>query len=433
MSVERLINKKGASYKVRLHNKNLLVKTKTFRTLELAKKWEIQELHKLTLKEHFPSYFSKVTIDEVFEKWIFEHAEIHKEKSSLVKDKQMYRDYISPCLGKANLEKINLDSIEGLKRALLKEGRLSPASINKVFQLLRTILNFAVSRRLTPDSPMRGFKFLRQDEQAFAYWTQDQVNHFLSYANSKYMNHERWIYSLYFVLLSTGLRIREATAISWDDVHIESNLIRIGSSYDRFEKKIKTRTKGGKTRFVPLNESLKVELLSLRNKRIGPQVFPHPRVRDQVVDADYFREFIFYRDAIESGLPKIKVHDLRHTFASNFLMSGGSLFDLQQILGHSSYEMTKRYAHLSKAHVAKQRSIIDFRISDLRSSQDVVALHPRVQTPGSELEKLGATHPPLESERGQDVFDRESMPFESVPSQILPNGGSGVLELNVSV
>jgi integrase len=233
------------------------------------------------------------------------------------------------------------------------------------------------------------------------------------------MNGERWIYTLYFILLSTGLRIREATALAWDDINSESNLIRIGSSYDRFEKKIKTRTKGGKTRFVPLNESLKVELLSLRNKTIGSQVFPHPRINGQVIDADYFREFIFYRDVIESGMPKIKVHDLRHTFASNFLMSGGSLFDLQQILGHSSYEMTKRYAHLSKAHLAKQRSIIDFKISDLRNNQGVVAIHPRISTRGSETEILGVCYPPQKSERGQDVFHRESS-YESVPSQILP-------------
>ncbi len=48
-----------------------------------------------------------------------------------------------------------------------------------------------------------------------------------------------------------------------------------------------------------------------------------------------------------AGLPKIKFHDLRHTFATNFVMKGGSILSLKEILGHSDLKMTMRYAHLA--------------------------------------------------------------------------------------
>ncbi len=57
---------------------------------------------------------------------------------------------------------------------------------------------------------------------------------------------------------------------------------------------------------------------------------------------------------------RIRFHDLRHTFASQFMMSGGSLYDLQKILGHTKIEMTMRYAHLSADHLATAINIVSF-------------------------------------------------------------------------
>ena len=52
-----------------------------------------------------------------------------------------------------------------------------------------------------------------------------------------------------------------------------------------------------------------------------------------------------------AGIEAFRFHDLRHTFASHFLMRGGSLYDLKEILGHSDIKMTMRYAHLSPQHL----------------------------------------------------------------------------------
>ena len=55
-----------------------------------------------------------------------------------------------------------------------------------------------------------------------------------------------------------------------------------------------------------------------------------------------------------------RFHDLRHTFASHFMMNGGNIYDLQKILGHTSLEMTQRYAHLAPEHLVRASNVVSF-------------------------------------------------------------------------
>jgi site-specific recombinase XerD len=56
----------------------------------------------------------------------------------------------------------------------------------------------------------------------------------------------------------------------------------------------------------------------------------------------------------------IRFHDLRHTFASHFMMNGGNIYDLQKVLGHTKTEMTQIYAHLAPEHLAGVTSVVNF-------------------------------------------------------------------------
>jgi site-specific recombinase XerD len=60
----------------------------------------------------------------------------------------------------------------------------------------------------------------------------------------------------------------------------------------------------------------------------------------------------FHKAQAKAGLTnRIRFHDLRHSFASNFMMNGGNVFDLQKILGHTDIKMTMRYAHFTPDHL----------------------------------------------------------------------------------
>lgn len=64
------------------------------------------------------------------------------------------------------------------------------------------------------------------------------------------------------------------------------------------------------------------------------------------------------KDLKAAGIRKLRIHDARHTYASLFVMSGGSIYDLKKVLGHADVKTTERHAHLSADHLASVRDII---------------------------------------------------------------------------
>lgn len=113
--------------------------------------------------------------------------------------------------------------------------------------------------------------------------------------------------------------------------------------------------KGEKRREVPVNDDL-AELFKDIRKRSGLRskyIFTYLGKR---IETNVTRSF---KSALKrAGITKFRFHDLRHSFASHFVMRGGDLKTLQEILGHSNIATTMRYAHLSKAHKSKAVNLI---------------------------------------------------------------------------
>ena len=82
------------------------------------------------------------------------------------------------------------------------------------------------------------------------------------------------------------------------------------------------------------------------------------------------------RTCARAGLKAIRVHDLRHTYASHYVMNGGSLADLQGLLGHSTSMMTMKYAHLAPGHLESKSSVVAFS----GGSTDTVTGHLKLLT-----------------------------------------------------
>jgi hypothetical protein len=75
-------------------------------------------------------------------------------------------------------------------------------------------------------------------------------------------------------------------------------------------------------------------------------------------------EVFFQRALARCKLPRIRVHDLRHIFASHYVMAGGDIFTLQRILGHSTPQLTSdTYAHLSPDHLAREADRVAYPMS----------------------------------------------------------------------
>ncbi len=110
------------------------------------------------------------------------------------------------------------------------------------------------------------------------------------------------------------------------------------------------KLKGRGFRYVPLTPQLAAEL-----KRY-PVVLGEDRIFPPDEDATTVRQRVdkSFATVLEmAGIENFRFHDLRHSFASWYMMNGGDLYELAKILGHSNIKMTERYAKLAKSHIAK--------------------------------------------------------------------------------
>jgi len=128
--------------------------------------------------------------------------------------------------------------------------------------------------------------------------------------------------------LETGMRQGEIMDLTWERVDLSRGVLRL------------ELTKGGRRREVPMRDAV-YQLLAgkpeaSRHGRVWP--VPWPRVA--------------WEDAVAAaGLEDFTFHDCRHHFASWFMMRGGNLLALREILGHRDIKLTARYAHLSPGHL----------------------------------------------------------------------------------
>lgn len=110
-------------------------------------------------------------------------------------------------------------------------------------------------------------------------------------------------------------------------------------------------SKSGKKRMVPISPQL-YEVLTKIPKVSTIYLFPSKKTGKP--QNDVYRSWDQAR--IKAGLKDVRIHDLRHSFASILVNSGRSLYEVQQLLGHSSINMTQRYAHLSNESLMKAAS-----------------------------------------------------------------------------
>jgi len=137
--------------------------------------------------------------------------------------------------------------------------------------------------------------------------------------------------SMVYMLLLTGARRGELLTAKWDQLD--------------FVRKIWTvpLSKSGKVRHIPMSDMLCELLIVLRNESVSEYLFINEVTGKPFTN--FFRAWDSARQ--KANMPDLRVHDLRHSFAS-FLVNGGrSIYEVQTILGHSQIKTTQRYAHLS--------------------------------------------------------------------------------------
>lgn len=151
--------------------------------------------------------------------------------------------------------------------------------------------------------------------------------------------------AIVIMMLGTGLRLAELTNLKMENTHIE-------------ECYVKLMGKGSKERIVPIGRvAQKVLLRYVFHFRTEPLYSNEDNLfltlEGRPLSSNAIR-LILSRLGKKSGVKRFHAHLCRHTFATNYLINGGDVFSLQQILGHTSLEMVKRYVTLASAQVRVQ-------------------------------------------------------------------------------
>lgn len=360
-------DKKRSKWKAEIWFNGRRYMTKSFSKKTVADKFHREKLLDLELGLLKGSRNKEYFYNELYEFW-HQNASKRKRPTSLAKDHQMHRDYVSPCLGKLRVSEITQLNFEQIVDVMLNKG-LSRASINKVIQHFKAVFNHAFNNEFISRNPARSFKQLRIIHKEMDYFSQDEMDTLLSYTDKKYVGANRWKHVLYLTLFLTGKRLGEVLGLEWKQVSLDRNLISVNQMWCALENKVIFTTKGRKDRLVPLNSILKAELGAIKNLSNSSFVFSN--VPDRPFDPSLFRQRHWSKDLKACGIRPMRIHDARHTYASLFMMNGGNLYELKEILGHSSIKTTERYAHLSNSHLASVRDIIK---PNINNECDVVQL-----------------------------------------------------------
>lgn len=141
------------------------------------------------------------------------------------------------------------------------------------------------------------------------------------------------------IAVSTGMRSAEIHRLHWSDVMYREELIAVDA-----------RLKGGPPRVVPMPSELAEEIRRFPAMIGEDRIFP-PTRGDKTGRQRLKGSF----DGLlkRANIRNFRFHDLRHTFASWYMMNGGDLYELSKLLGHANIKMTERYAKLARAHMTK--------------------------------------------------------------------------------
>ena len=298
----------------------------------------------------------KYTVGEWMEVWFQDYAKIKVRPSSHQTYQGYIQNHIGPNIGDIPLEKLTSLDLQKFYKKLLAQGRvdrveakgqpkgLSAKTVRNIHQILSSALKLAQEQRLILSNPAEGCALPRVEHQEMKTLTTVQLASFFREAR------ESGVFELYYLELATGLRRGELLGLKWEDIDLERGDLRVRRQVSRINGEVveaPLKTKNA-YRTLPLAEDT-VSVLKEQRRKVGnsPWVFPSPNGGPISPDSVLH---MLHRVLKRAGLPKVRFHDLRHTFATLALQNGVDVKTVSGMLGHFSAGFTlDTYAHITSA------------------------------------------------------------------------------------
>ena len=278
----------------------------------------------------------KMTFGAFLQTRYIPHARVTKR--AFDSELSVLRTHVLPVFEQRPMADITKAEVTAFIHGKLGSG-LAPGTINRQLNALKAIFSRAVEWGIAgmEKNPAHGVKQLPNNHRHERFLSQEEAGSLLG-AVTRSQN--KMLAPVIAFLLLTGCRKREVLDARWEHIDLDRGQLTIPLS------------KSGKPRHVALSSGAVAVLAQAKEilrREMGPSAeacpwaFPNPET-----GAPFVSIFYSWNTARRSvGLHDVRIHDLRHSFASALVNRGATLFDVQKLLGHSSPKMTERYSHLT--------------------------------------------------------------------------------------
>ncbi len=316
---------------------------------------------------------SNMTLGEWLDQWLEKYAATTVRESTLSGYRRYAEQYIGPILGHKRISQITTTDVQRMYIKLKKEGRihehpefgkeLSDTTIRRIHSMLHLAMNVAKKEHLIHKNPTEGTTVPKRDQKPKKILTNEQMEIFMKAIEAD----EPW-YDFFYTELTTGLRRGEICGLQWQDFDEEKGTLKISRTlhYQREGEYSTGETKTGKGKRTIILPKSTADLLRRRKQNaLSEWIFHHPVKPEHPVSPHY--AYVHLKTLLnKAGLPDIRFHDLRHTFATHALTSGVDAKTLSGILGHTNASFTlDTYTHVTKDMQKQAANVVGGFMEDI--------------------------------------------------------------------
>lgn len=372
MSIQKYKTKSGTRYSVRLYvrkeenGKQEYYVKKGFKTEKEAKLHEARK--KVEIEDMGYHRPSNDLFRTVYEEWLPSYKN-RVQETTYQRTKDLFRLHILPKFGDKSISKITPVHCQNV----INEWAVKYTNIKQLKSYSSQIFEYAIFAELLQRNPMTNTKLPKQEKkESENYFSLEELKEFLEILNTEESLKHILIFQL---LITTGVRKGELSALRWVDVNFEEQLLHIGKSYatirtedpnaTRKTIRIQKNTKNvSSERILPIDFQT-IELLKLWKKEQAEELLQfgiNTKTKNQLIftyvnadgainqplHADYSNN-IMKRLEKKYKFKHVTIHGLRHTHATLLLEGGASIKETQDRLGHKNAETTlNTYSHVTE-------------------------------------------------------------------------------------
>lgn len=316
---------------------------------------------------------SFMTLAEWLDHWLEEYVTLTVRPSTLDGYRNYTKHYIKPYLGDKRVSQVTSIDVQKLYAKLKQEGRvhehpkyghqLSDAMVVRIHAVFHQAMKIAEQEHLIARNPTEGISAPKPNYHPKQILNDEQMDKFMDA-----IRRDEFWRDFFYTELTVGLRRGELCGLRWDDFDEEEGVLKIqrtvhakrGGVLDIGEPKT-----GKGSRKIVLPATTAAMLRERKKTALTDWIFPQVREPEHPMNpaSAYYRLKGILK---QEGLPGIRFHDLRHTFATHALTSGVDAKTLSGILGHTNASFTlDTYTHVTGDMQKQAASIVGDFITDI--------------------------------------------------------------------